>query len=89
MDVDDLHSFGYPIFALDHCGQNNLMIHKWDPRSQVGIYLGHSKDHSGNVALVLNPRNLHELQLYHLVFDDVLSTVPYMRSEEVRQTGVN
>ena len=83
LDINDLHPFGCPVFVLDHRGQNGSMIPKWEPRSRVGIYLGHSKDHAGNVALVLNPRTLHVSPQYHLIFDDTFSTVPYMRSGEV------
>ena len=40
---------------------------KWQPRSRVGIYLGHSPTHAGSVAMVLNPNTLHVSPQYHVV----------------------
>ena len=55
---------------------------KWDPRSRLGIYVGRSPFHAGNVALVLNPQTGHISPQYHVVFDDTFSTVPFLRSGE-------
>ena len=56
---------------------------KWDPRSRVGIYLGHSPTHAGSVALVLNPKTLYVSPQYHVVFDDHFTTVPSMRDGSI------
>eukprot|EP00957_Ditylum_brightwellii_P192358 14643395-Ditylum_brightwellii.AAC.1 len=55
---------------------------KWDPRSRVLVYLGHSPHHAGNVAQVLNLQTGHVSQQYHLVLDDKFTTVPYIDSAE-------
>ena len=55
---------------------------RWDPRSDVGVYLGHSPEHAGSVALVLNLATGHVSPKYHLIFDDDFSTVPYLRTKE-------
>ena len=54
------------------------MSPKWEPRSRMGIYLGHSPTHAGSVAMVLNPRTLHVSPQYHVVFDDTFSTLEHM-----------
>jgi hypothetical protein len=56
---------------------------KWEPRSRRGIYVGHSPSHAGNVALVLNPRTGHVSPQYHVVFDDLFTTVASMKKSEV------
>ena len=83
-DVRRFHPFGCPVFVLAAGLQNaGSTIPKWDPRARVGIYLGHSPCHSGNVALVLNPKTLRVSPQFHLVFDDEFSTVPFMRNGEI------
>ena len=56
---------------------------KWEPRSRLGIYVGHSPSHAGSVALVLNPRTGHVSPQYHVVFDDLFTTVACMKKSEV------
>ena len=51
---------------------------KWEPRSRLGIYVGHSPAHVGTVALVLNQRTGHVSPQFHIVFDDLFTTVPFM-----------
>ena len=52
---------------------------KWEPRSRLGIYVGHSPVHAGSVALVLNVITGHVSPQYHVVFDDDFLTVPALR----------
>ena len=43
----------YDLFAARL--QSNLKgVPKWEPRSRLGIYVGHSPAHVGSVGLVLN-----------------------------------
>ncbi len=56
---------------------------KQKPRSQLGIYVGHSPSHAGSVALALNHCTGHVSQQFHVVFDDLYSTVSYMERSEV------
>jgi hypothetical protein len=62
---------------------------KWDPRSRLGIYVGHSPAHAGLVAMVLNPRTDHVLLRYHVVFDDLFTTVSFMQKSEVPPNWAN
>ena len=83
-NMRDFHPFGCPVFVLDEKLQSGLgAIPKWDPQARVGVYLGQSPCHAGNVALVLNPRTLHVSPQFHVVFDDEFSTVKYMKNGEV------
>jgi hypothetical protein len=83
-DIRNFHTFGCPVFVLDHRLQGGLGgSPKWDPRARVGIYLGRSPFHAGNVALVLNPCTGHISPQYHVVFDDDFTTVSSMREGTV------
>jgi hypothetical protein len=53
---------------------------KWEPRSNICVYLGHSPFHPRSVALVYNPFTGHVSLQYHVLFDDDLTTVPYMEA---------
>ena len=56
---------------------------KWEPRSRLGIYVGHYPAHAGTVALVLNPRKGHVLQQFHIDFDDLFTTAPFMNKRQL------
>ena len=83
MPLKDIHTWGCPCYVLDFRLQTGKMISKWEPRSRLGVYLGHSPCHAGSVALVLNPRTLHVSPQFHVIFDDDFSTVPYLASHDV------
>ena len=48
---------------------------KWDPRIRRGVNMGFSKMHSTQVGLVLNLLTGSISPQYHVVFDDIFSTV--------------
>ena len=52
---------------------------KWGPCSQIGVYFGHSTFHAGSVALLWNPTTGGVSPQYHVVIDDDLSTMTYMK----------
>jgi len=84
IDPSIYHSFGSPCFVLDSRLQSGVGgAPKWEPRSRLGIYVGHSPSHAGSVALVLNPRTGHVSPQFHVVFDDHFTTVPFMEKNEV------
>ena len=79
-NLTTFHIFGSPCFVLDSRLQSGIAGPlKWEPRSRLGIYVGHSPSHAGSVALVLNPRTGHVSPQFHVVFDDFFSTVSYMK----------
>ena len=59
------------------------MVPKWNPRSRLGIDVGHSPYHAGSVALVLNPKILHISPQFRVAFDDDFSTVSFLSSDDV------
>ena len=76
----DFHTWGCPVYVLDAGLQSgSIGPPKWDPRSRLGIYVGHSPFHAGSVALVMNPTTGLVSPQYHLVFDDDFTTVPFLR----------
>ena len=70
-----LHPFGCPVYVLHHKLQGGGRIPKWDERSRVGVYLGHSKQHATSVALILNPKSGFVSPQFHCVFDDQFDSV--------------
>ncbi|KAL7532041.1 hypothetical protein ACHAXR_004390 [Thalassiosira sp. AJA248-18] len=87
MEVEDIpvksyHTLFCPVYVLDARLQNagGAGPPKWEPRSRIGVYLGHSPFHAGSVALVWNPTTGRVSPQFHVVFDDDFSTVPYMEA---------
>jgi hypothetical protein len=83
--VRNFHTLFCPVYVLDHRLQSagGPGPPKWEPRSRIGVYLGHSPFHAGSVALVFNPKTARVSPQYHVIFDDDFSTVPYMERGEV------
>ena len=74
------HTFGCPVYILDSRLQTNPKgVPKWEPRSRLGIYVGHSPAHADSVELFLNPKTGLVSPQYHVVYDDQLITVHHMR----------
>ena len=70
--VKYFHTLFCPIYALDTLLQSagGAGPPKWEPRSRIGVYLGHYPFHAGSVALVWNPNTGRLIPQYHVVFDD-------------------
>ncbi|KAL7496856.1 hypothetical protein ACHAWT_005049 [Skeletonema menzelii] len=85
LPVANYHTLFCPVYVLDSRLQSagGLGPPKWEPRSRIGVYCGHSPLHAGNVALVFNPRTGRVSPQFHCVFDDDFTTVPYMERGEV------
>ena len=85
LPVRNFHTLFCPVYVLDHCLQSagGPGPPKWEPRSRIGVYLGHSPFHAGSVALVFNPKTARVSPQYHVVFDDDFTTVPFMERGEV------
>jgi hypothetical protein len=82
-DIRHEHPLFCPVFALDKGLQGGIGgIPKWNPRSNAGVYLGHSPDHASNVALVLSLTTGLVSPQYHIIFDDDFSTVDFIRSKK-------
>lgn len=85
LPVKNFQTLFCPVYVLDHRlhQAGSIGPPKWEPRSRVGIYMGHSPFHAGNVALVFNIKTGRVSPQYHVVFDSDFTTVPFMeRGEE-------
>ena len=49
----------------------------------MGIYAGRSPAHASSVGLILNPRTGHASPQFHVVYDDLFTTVPHLRTGKV------
>eukprot|EP00804_Cyclotella_cryptica_P010321 CCRYP_012254-RA/>CCRYP_012254-RA protein AED:0.10 eAED:0.03 QI:0/0/0/1/1/1/3/0/1268 len=78
------HVFGCPIYVLDPRLQDGKKIPKWESRARQGIFVGFSPHHSTSVPLILNPRTQHISPQFHVIFDDVFTTVPSLTNESER-----
>ena len=67
--------FGCPAFVLDNALQAQQPFHKWNQRSRVGIYLGHSPLHGKNVALILDRTTGLVSPQFHVKYDPQFHTV--------------
>ena len=80
----DQHTWGCPVHVLESKVQTSSKgLPKWEPRARIGVYLGRSPAHVGNVALVLNPSSGHVSPQFHVVFDDDFRLIPALRSNAV------
>ena len=67
----DEHILFCPVYCLNAKLQGGVGgLPKWEPRSRLGIFVGHSSEHASDVTLVLNPRTGLVSPQYHVVFDD-------------------
>jgi hypothetical protein len=69
------HVWGAPTYVLDPMLQDGKKVPKWAPRTRQGMYMGVSPSHSLHVSLILSLRTGHVSPQYHLVHDDLFSTV--------------
>jgi sporulation-control protein spo0M len=69
-----LASFGCPVCVLDAMLQSGNSLPKWDKRSRVGVYFGHSAQHATTVSLILNPRTSYISPQFHCVYDNMFDS---------------
>ena len=70
------HVWGCPIYDLEPKLQKpGVKITKWDPRSRRGLNMDFSQIHSTQVGLVLNLLTGSISPQFHVVFDEMFSTV--------------
>jgi hypothetical protein len=74
--LTDLHVWGCPTYVLEpKLQKGGVKIPKWAPRSRQAIFVGFSKLHSSLAGLVLNRTTGSITCQFHLLFDDMFSTV--------------
>ena len=82
--IKHFRNWGCPVYVPDsrlQDGKGNL--HKWDPRTQSGMYFGIFTVRANSVALVLNPNTVYLSPQFHCVFDEHFTTVSHMRNGTV------
>jgi hypothetical protein len=67
--------WGCPVYVLDPKIQDGKKLPKWKARSRVGMYIGSSHEHSSTVGRVLNLRTGAVSPQYHVVYDELFSSV--------------
>jgi hypothetical protein len=70
------HVWGCPVYVLDPKLQDGKKLPKWSPRCRRGQYLGPSPDHSSTIGRILNLRTGSVSPQFHVIYDDLYSTVP-------------
>ena len=73
--LKDLHVWGCPTYVLEPKLQDGKKIPRWKPRSRRGVFLGFGDKYASSVPLVLNPATSHISPQFHVIFDDLFSTV--------------
>jgi hypothetical protein len=68
--------YGGVQYMLDPQIQQGQKLPRWAPRSKRGMFLGLSQQHASEVPLVLNLGTGSITTKFHVVFDDLLTTVP-------------
>jgi len=68
--LQDFRVFGSPAYVLDKCLQDGDSLRKWKARSWLGVYVGVSLIHAGNVPVIYNPITTHVSPQFHVVHDD-------------------
>jgi hypothetical protein len=73
--MEDFHVFRSPVYVPDKRLQDGDSLPRWKVRSWLGIYVGQSLIHAGNVPIVYNPITTHISPQFHLVFDDQFMSI--------------
>ena len=80
------HTWGCPTFVLKpKLQKSGVKIPNWQPRSRKGLNMGFSKMHSSLVSLIFNQSTGSISPQFHVVFDDLFSTVHTNESETPRE----
>jgi hypothetical protein len=67
--------WGCPVYVLDPKLQDRKKLPKWVARARRGQFLGFSTQHSSTVGKILNLRTGYVSPQYHVVYDELYSTV--------------
>ena len=78
----NLHVWGCPVYVLNPSLQAGKKIPRWEPRSKLGVFCGLSTLHSSEVPQVLNLTTGSITTQFHVIFDDLFTTVPSIERED-------
>ena len=81
--LKDEHALFCPCFVLNARIQYGSGAPQWNESVRVGICIGRSSQHAGNVALVLNLSTGHVSLQFYVVFDDNFEMVSDLEAGSV------
>jgi hypothetical protein len=73
--LKDLLVWGCPTYVLNPKLQDGKKIPRWKLRSRCGVFLGFGDKYSSSVPLVLNATKHNIFPQFHVIFDNLFSTV--------------
>jgi hypothetical protein len=71
----DYHVWGCPAYVMDPKMQSGKKIPRWEPQFGRGMFMGLIRQHASEVPRVLNLSTGSITTQYHVVFDDLFTTV--------------
>jgi hypothetical protein len=74
-NLKHVHTFGCPVFALQNALASGNQLPRWSPHACLGLNLGPSPMHAGNIYLVLNLVTGCVSPHYHCHFDNIFETM--------------
>ena len=75
-NIKHWYPFACPVYVFNNKLQDEKRIHnKWESRSRVGIYLGHSPLQARSIALILNLGTGLVSPYFHVQFDKTFETI--------------
>ena len=74
-NLNHLHAFGCPVYALNSNLASGKTIGNWNRRARLGIYLGPSPRHARSVSLIMNPSNGLVSPQFHISHNEFFDTI--------------
>ena len=81
--------WGCPVYVLSPELQDGKKIPKWEPRARRGQFLGFSLEHSSTIAIVRNLRTERLSPQFHVVLDELFSTIALDEATDNNQLWVD
>ena len=81
VELNRVRVWGSPLYILDPRLQNGKKIQKWEKRSTTGAFMGFSSNHSSTVNLALNKTTASITPQFHVVHDEIFTTIHNFSSE--------
>ena len=87
--LECFHTFRCPIFILEPRLQQGQKVPKWEPRSLMGEYLGHSPFHAQTVPLILNLWSGLVSPQYHVIYNDQFTLTTSRKTNKLPENWDN
>ena len=79
-DIKSMKTSRCPCYVLCTKSTSTQRKNKWTYKATKGIYLGRSRSHASNVALILNTKTKHISPQYHIVLDEQFTSTGILES---------